>query len=151
MKKAIYYSIVIIIIFIILINIFSSFNISLFGVRIFKVASGSMQPAIKVNDIVVVSKKSFYNKGDIITFKNDSNEYVTHRIVDIENDLYKTKGDFNNASDKPISKESIVGKVIYKSRVVTFINRLISNIIFWLVISIVGIIYLFIPKKSNNK
>lgn len=48
------------------------------------VVSGSMDPAIKVNDIVLVHQvpQAAYQKGDIVTYKSP-NYPVTHRIQTI--------------------------------------------------------------------
>ena len=127
MKKIFYYIAIFIISIFILINIFSSFNLSFFGIRVFKVASGSMEPKIKVNDFVIVKKINNYKKGDIVTFKNENDEYVTHRIISVKGKKYNTKGDSNNLIDKPISKKSIVGKVIYKSYILSFLKPYMNS------------------------
>ena len=44
-----------ILIFFILLNIFSMNNKSLFGFRIYRVISGSMQPALQIGDVIVVN------------------------------------------------------------------------------------------------
>ena len=48
---------------------------------------------------------------DIVTFKSD-NEYITHRIVTVNDNNYVTKGDANNAKDVAITKDKVIGKVI---------------------------------------
>lgn len=87
-----------------------------FGYSFFNVATGSMEPAISQNDIIVVEKTDKYEVGDIVTFEKDGN-FITHRIVLINDDLITTKGDANNASDVSIKKDLIIGKVtkIYKN------------------------------------
>ena len=57
MKKVIYYLVTIFIVIVIFINIFSFLNISLFGFRIFKVASGSMIPYLNVGDVILIKKR----------------------------------------------------------------------------------------------
>jgi signal peptidase I len=87
-----------------------------FGYSFFNVATGSMEPAISQNDIIVVEKADNYEVGDIVTFEKDGN-FITHRIVLITEDLVTTKGDANNTSDVSIKKDLIIGKVtkIYSS------------------------------------
>ena len=82
-----------------------------FGYSIFKVTTGSMEPTIKENDIIIVKEKSNYNINDIITYESD-NAYITHRIVQIYNDQIVTKGDANNAIDTAINKNVIIGAVV---------------------------------------
>lgn len=83
----------------------------IFGYSIFTVATGSMEPAISQNDIVVVHSKEKYSVNDIITFKKDKS-YITHRIIMINDSNLITKGDANNANDVAINKKDILGKVI---------------------------------------
>lgn len=98
--------------------------------NIFIIVSESMEPNIKVGDIVVENKISEDNlaKGDIITYKTDG-ENITHRIVNIEVidnvTYYTTKGDNNKIEDKKrITYDDIRGKVIAK---IPFIGNFILN------------------------
>ncbi len=36
--------------------------------------------------------------------------FITHRIVEVGNGTYITKGDANNTEDKPVEQEQIIGK-----------------------------------------
>ena len=64
----------------------------------------------------VCQNLDFTEINDIITYKVDNQYLVTHRIVEGNGNSFVTKGDNNNAIDnKKIAKESIEGKVIYKS------------------------------------
>lgn len=85
---------------------------SVFGVSGAVVASGSMEPEFCKNDFILVKEKETYQVGDIITFK-DGNGFTTHRIVAIEDGLFVTKGDANNAVD-PLKVESsnVIGRVV---------------------------------------
>ena len=77
------------------------------------VVSGSMEPEICVNDLIIVQKKEDYQMGDIISFESGSS-VVTHRIVGMDAGDYLTQGDANNAVDfAPVTKEKVVGKVMY--------------------------------------
>lgn len=83
-----------------------------FGYSFFKVISDSMAPTIVTNDIIIVKLgKEDIKINDIITYKVN-NAYVTHRVSNIKDNLYITRGDYNNVGDKPVLKENIVGKVI---------------------------------------
>ncbi len=84
---------------------------NLFGYSFFEVVSGSMSPEIEKWDIIAVKLDSDYSVGDIISYKGD-NAIITHRIVEIKDDVYITKGDANNTFDKPIPKEKIIGEVV---------------------------------------
>ena len=83
----------------------------MFGYSIFTVATGSMEPAISQNDIIIIKDKDDYFEKEIVTFKSDK-AYVTHRIIEKRGDTYVTKGDANNTKDVEITKTDIVGKVV---------------------------------------
>ena len=138
MKRLIFIIIIMIFIIIILINILSAFDFSLLGFRIYRIGSGSMEPTLKVNDVIVIKKSDIYSVGDIISYK-DKGEVITHRIAYINDDGIVTKGDANNTYDKPIKKDNILGKRIYTSKTSGYINNLLSHSITWVIIFIVGI------------
>jgi signal peptidase len=127
MKKIlnIFYWLILVIVFIIAgIVASSSLNIP-GGIKFFSVQSGSMEPAIHTGSIVIVKAFSQYHPGDIITFKSEADALnlspkvtTTHRIFEIQNaknqELYKTKGDANNAPDQILTnKDLVIGKTIF--------------------------------------
>lgn len=76
------------------------------------VISGSMSDTIEVNDLIIAKAQESYEKDDIISFLHGSS-LVTHRIVEVQEDGYITKGDANNTPDpEPVSREKVVGKVV---------------------------------------
>ncbi len=95
-------------------------------INLYTIVSGSMEPNIKVYDVVVdfkVNNPEDLKIGDVITFKSTSNIskdlIVTHRIIDtrIVNGKveYVTKGDFNSSSDPDTAKfDNIIGKVVIR-------------------------------------
>ena len=100
-------------IIIIRVQVFKQNNI--FGYKAYIIGSGSMEPTIYTEDVVIVKKEKQINKNDIIAFKEE-NTVIVHRVVDIvgkENEQqYKTKGDNNNVEDgKYISESNIEGTV----------------------------------------
>lgn len=83
-----------------------------FGYTLFEVASGSMEPTLHINDVILVKiTKEDLKKDDIIAFYGD-NAIITHRIVFIDGDKLTVKGDNNNTVDKPITKDKVIGKVV---------------------------------------
>ena len=83
----------------------------LFGYSFFKVTTGSMDPTIKENDIIIVSTNDTYNVNDIITYQDDAN-FITHRIITMDGNTLITKGDANNATDQEVNKSDVIGKVV---------------------------------------
>lgn len=84
---------------------------NIFGYTFFEVATGSMFPTIEIGDVVIVKITKDVKKNDIIVYKEDKN-FITHRLVEDENNKFIAKGDANNSEDKPIYKEAILGQVI---------------------------------------
>lgn len=83
-----------------------------FGYTFFEVASGSMKPTLKINDVIVVKiGRDNLKKGDIIAFQGED-AIITHRILFIEGNIITVKGDDNNVVDKPIVVEQVIGKIV---------------------------------------
>ena len=83
-----------------------------FGYTFFEVASGSMEPTLKINDVILVKiDNADLKKGDIIAFYSE-NIVITHRILFIDGTIITVKGDNNSVVDKPIVKEQVIGKVV---------------------------------------
>lgn len=79
------------------------------------VYTGSMEPAIPVGGLVVIKPvdPGTLKTGDIICFKFSEDTSVTHRIVNITNVGFVTKGDANEVPDQwTVKEENVVGKVI---------------------------------------
>lgn len=80
--------------------------------RFFLVQSGSMEPSIMTGDLILVKKETAYSQNEVITFQNTNQRITTHRILEIKNGIFQTKGDANRVGDNDtISKEQILGKV----------------------------------------
>ncbi|MEI2664702.1 signal peptidase I SipW [Rossellomorea sp. LJF3] len=90
----------------------------IFGKQIKTVLSGSMEPGIQTGSIIAVKPggdMTRFKKGDVITFKQEANMLVTHRVVEVKKSgdhvMYKTKGDNNDAADlEPVLSENVVGE-----------------------------------------
>lgn len=92
-------------------KILSSGYVNFFSYTFFEVGSNSMAPTITTDDILIVKLTDDVKENDIITFK-DGDNFITHRLISIENSTYKTKGDANNTVDKNIAKKEVIGKVV---------------------------------------
>lgn len=84
---------------------------SVFGFSSAVVISGSMEPAIHVDDMVIIRKQKSYELRDIVMYESGQS-MVTHRIVGLEDGAYITRGDNNNTDDPTVSEERIAGKVV---------------------------------------
>lgn len=84
----------------------------LFGYAQLVVLSGSMDPALKVGDLVIIHEEKEYQKQDIITFRTEIAP-TTHRIIETKDTGFITKGDANNVEDEGIvTRNQIYGRVI---------------------------------------
>ena len=92
-------------------NILSNKYVNFFSYTIFSIGSNSMAPEITTNDLILVKLNKDAKKGDIITFYEDD-ALVTHRVISKTSNGYVTKGDANNAEDKIVSKNNVIGKTI---------------------------------------
>lgn len=93
-------------------NVQNKEYLDLFGYSIFSTATGSMSPTIEKGDIVIVKIGQQGNEKDIITYKKD-NSFITHRIIKIDGDSIIAKGDNNNTQDEGITKDTVIGKVVF--------------------------------------
>ncbi len=82
-----------------------------FGVGMAVVLSGSMEPTLSVNDVIIVRESASYNIDDIVVY-DSGRELIVHKIVQKNGDTLITKGDANNIPDEPIRAEAVKGKVV---------------------------------------
>lgn len=100
----------------------------LFGFGTAVVLSGSMEPALGVDDVIIVRECENYNKNDIVVY-DSGRELIVHRIIDQDGDTFVTKGDANNVSDEPIHRDAIKGKVVFSiANIGVVINALRSPV-----------------------
>lgn len=86
---------------------------AIFGYSAAVVASGSMEPALSVDDLILNHVQISYAEGDIITFQS-GDSLTTHRIVEVTDTGYVTKGDANNAPDPDVvQSDAVTGRVIW--------------------------------------
>lgn len=84
---------------------------NVFGYTYFVVSTGSMSGTIEVNDIIFVKIDDDVKINDVITYKNENGDIITHRLVQIVGDKLIAQGDVNNIQDDPITREQVIGKV----------------------------------------
>lgn len=130
----------------------------IFGYKPFVVLSGSMNPEIKVGDLVLVKEvdTSSLKKDDIIAYRDSQDKVTTHRIVEVINNKeglsFITKGDANNTEDAEIKASQVEGKYIKKypgiGKAVLFIQQPLG---FAVVVLIIFIICLLIYMGQNKK
>ena len=75
------------------------------------VLTGSMEPTIQADDLILVAERDSYDVDDIVVYQSGS-ILVVHRVVEMDELTFTTKGDANNTPDEPVRKEMIKGEVI---------------------------------------
>lgn len=91
-----------------------------FGIGYAVVVSGSMEPALGVDDMIFyhAHDRADYEVGDIIVYtaeRENREILITHRIVRMEEDHVITLGDANHGNeDDPVPVEKIIGKVVFR-------------------------------------
>ena len=73
--------------------------------------TGSMEPTIMPDDLIIVAERENYELDDIVVFQSGS-ILVVHRIIGIDGENVTTQGDANPVSDEPVDVSVIKGKVI---------------------------------------
>ena len=123
-----------------------------FGYTSFEVQTGSMVPAININDLVIVKIDNSPKINDIITYKK-GNSFITHRVVESYKETYVTRGDANNTKDDAITKSQIVGKVIKVIPNFGTIRKTLLNplVLVTLIVCIFILSRLFSNKKTSMK
>lgn len=110
-----------------------------FGYSVFRILTGSMEPALPVDTMCVVKLcgTEDINEGDVISFytleREIAGSVVTHRAVEIQTSAdgkksIVTKGDANPSADaNPVTEEYLIGKVVWSSLFWGKLVRLASN------------------------
>lgn len=113
---------------------------NIFGYTGFEVITGSMSGTIEVGDVVIVKIDDSIAENDIIVYRQE-NDFITHRVVNINGDILTTKGDANNSEDRQIDIKQVLGKVIYIIPKVSIWKKVMSTPV--VSISIITTILLF--------
>lgn len=95
----------------------------LFGIRVYAVLSGSMEPLYPTGSLIFVREVDPFTltEGDVITFMLDEDTVATHRIVDVVPDeedpsvvRFQTKGDANDAPDGSlVHYKNVIGSPVF--------------------------------------
>lgn len=105
---------------------------SFLGYQLKTVLSGSMEPTFKTGSIIAVkpvADTGNLEEKDIITYMQQDQSLVTHRIIEVINQgdqvMYQTKGDNNaDADTQPVLSQNVVAK--YTGFTIPFLGYLID-------------------------
>ena len=125
-----------------------------FGFGVSLVLSGSMEPEISTDDLVLVKKTAELHAGDVVLY-NTGGSNVLHRITKIDGDIITTKGDANNTEDKPFSKSAVLGVYIGKipsgGKIIRFVTNppFVMAVVFLLMTA--AVIWMFVEDHRERK
>ena len=133
---------------------------SIGGIKIFTVITGSMIPVYDIGDILIVKEviPEEIKVEDDIVYQGEKGSFkgktITHRVISIKkkddgNYGIITKGVANLSQDPEINQTQVLGKVIFKVPIMSFILKIITNIYVWMFITVIILIRKNIKKIRN--
>ena len=107
-------------------------GVRLFGIQVFAVISGSMEPDYPVGSLIYVkdADPGEIKVGDVITYVLPDDTPSTHRVieVDAENRCFYTKGDANKIEDgPPVHFENLIGKPVFTIPLLGYVAHYIQH------------------------
>lgn len=108
-----------------------------FGLQVYTVLSGSMEPTYHTGSLIYVKKVDPYTiqEGQPITFMLDQNTVATHRVVGIVQDdedptviRFRTKGDANEAEDGSlVHYKNVIGTPVFSIPYLGYVANYIQH------------------------
>ena len=112
-------------------------GVRLFGLQVFMVLSGSMEPTFETGSLIYVKEVDPYElqPRDVITYMLDEDTVATHRIVGIVVDeedptviRFRTKGDANDAEDAMlVHYKNVLGTPVFTIPKLGYVSNYIQN------------------------
>ena len=109
----------------------------IFGLQVFTVLSGSMEPTYHTGSLIYVKKVDPYTiqNGQVITFMLDENTVATHRVVGVVPDeedssviRFRTKGDANENEDGGlVHYKNVIGTPVFTIPGLGFVANYIQH------------------------
>lgn len=136
-------------------------NPSILGFNLYYIATPSMEPDLKVGDIILSKNVKDYSKleiHDVVTYEGKvgsyANKLITHEIVDIkeENGKYSflTKGIKEGATvDPEISEEQVKSKMLCKIPLLGQVVKLFNNRIVFFLCIIIPLSIMLVYEVAN--
>ena len=131
------------------------------GYTVLRITTGSMAPTYGIDTMVIVkdTKASEIQEGDVISFYSTDpsldGAVNTHRVVEVHEEngarTYVTKGDKNNVVDAyDVEEKYLIGKVVYASKLLGKLSRLVSNPIVFLPVILIPLAVILISNLVNT-
>ena len=131
------------------------------GYTALRITTGSMAPTYGIDTMVIVkdTKASEIQEGDVISFYSTDpsldGAVNTHRVVEVHEEngarTFVTKGDKNNVVDAyDVEEKYLIGKVVYASKLLGKLSRLVSNPIVFLPVILIPLAVILISNLVNT-
>lgn len=121
-----------------------------FGYGAAVVLSGSMEPAIRTDELIIVQAREDYEVGDVVVYQTGYT-MVVHRIVAMDGQTVVTRGDANNTDDAPMELSCIKGKVIAHIPHVGAAVRVIKTPVFTILLIAGVILAVELPFRKEKE
>lgn len=122
-----------------------------FGYGAAVVLSGSMEPTIMTNEMIIVKAQDSYEVGDVVVYQSGYS-LVVHRIIAMDDQMVTTRGDANNVDDEPMELSRIKGEVIahvpHVGTVIQVLKSPVATVI--LIAGVVLIVEMSFRKKKED-
>lgn len=139
-------------------------NVKFLGYGLYTVVTESMYPDYKIYDMILTREvdPSTIKVDDDIVYMGMVDDFkdkiVTHRVIKVKHSdngyRFVTKGINNMIEDPEIEDSQMLGKVLFKSTVLSFLSKITNNIYgfyFIVFVPLVIIIFLEIMETINEK
>ncbi len=138
-------------------------GVRLFGLQVFTVLSGSMEPEYHPGALIYVKKvdTAKLKKRDVITFMLNEDTVVTHRIIEVvpsETEpgviRYRTQGDANKEPDGSLVHfRNIIGTPVFSIPLLGYVSAYIQNppgTYIAISIGAIFLIFVFLPDLFSD-
>lgn len=133
----------------------------IFGYKTYVIITSSMEPYLEIGDVILVKEVNLnkIKKNDIITYKGMESDFkgktITHKVKDIiEEDgkkIFYTQGTTNQMVDPAVYENQILGKVIYKFKIISFISKLVRSKMGYIIVVFIPLIFIFVKEMIKIK
>lgn len=131
------------------------------GYTALRITTGSMAPTYGIDTMLIVkdTKASEIQEGDVISFYSTDpsldGAVNTHRVVEVHEEngarTFVTKGDKNNVVDAyDVEEKYLIGKVVYASKLLGKLSRMVSNPIVFLPVILIPLAVILISNLVNT-
>jgi signal peptidase len=121
-----------------------------FGYGVSIVLSGSMEPVLSVNDLVILKETNDPKIGDVIVYER-GNELIIHRVLAVDGDTITTKGEANNIADEPFDVSLVRGKMIAVIPAIGGLVRILKTPAGIVILLATVLILMELPYRRNRK